>query len=160
MEITTFDSIKRQNGTSLYNLFDPNLEYNTNVSIAVYEVKEEEFMRPDLLMKSLYDTDDTKNLDIILYINNIDNPLSILPKMMLYYPINVDDFYKFRYDLPVNAPTENNVKKQLVVPNKSTRKDNARKDYLENGYSLPPTVLDKPKDPVRIEGNNILIGGL
>lgn len=159
MNIKTFDYIRREKNTKLYNLLDPNLIWSSQ-EFGIYEVKEEEFMRPDLLMKSLYDTTSTEDLDIILYINDIDNPLCIRVGMPIYFPVNSKDLEFFRYDLKSGDLSENNIKKQLIVPNKSTRKDSARKDYLENGYSLPPTVLDKPKEPVRIEGNNILIGGL
>ena len=161
MEIKTFNSIRREKRGNLYNLFDPNLIWS-NQNLAEYEVKDEEFMRPDLLMSALYEESFSSiaNLDVILYINDIDNPLSIRPGMIIYYPTSQDVLDLFRYEMQTYDLSETNVKKQLVVPNKSTRKDPARKDYLENGYSLPPTVLDKPKDPVRIQGDNILIGGL
>lgn len=160
MEIKTFDSIRREKRRNLYNLFDANLIWSSQ-NLLEYEVKEEEFMRPDLLMQSLYESySPVRNLDVILYINDIDNPLSIRPGMKIYYPASEDTLDLFRYEMQTYDLSETDVKKQLVVPNKSTRKDSSRKDYLENGYSLPPTVLDKPKEPVRIEGNNILIGGL
>lgn len=159
MEIKTFNSIRREKRTELYNLFDPNLIWSSQ-KLAEYEVRQEEFMRPDLLMQSLYEGSSVDDLDIILYINDIDNPLSIRPGMKIYYPPSKETLDIYRYELQSYDLKETDVKKQLVVPNKSTRKDPARKDYLENGYSLPPTVLDKPKEPVRIEGDNILIGGL
>lgn len=160
MVIKSFDKITRESNTTTYRLFDPTMKWETTIPVSVYEVKSEEYMRPDLLMKSLYDVDDIQNLDIILYINNIDNPLSILPGSKIYYLTNYDQMDNFRYSIESKDISEVNVKKQLVVPNKTTRKDSNRSDYLENGYSLPPVVLDKPKDPVRFEGKDILIGGL
>jgi hypothetical protein len=52
------------------------------------------------------------------------------------------------------------VKKKLAVPNKTTRKDNNRSKYVENGYSLPPVVLNTPQAPVRLEGQSIVVGGV
>jgi hypothetical protein len=49
---------------------------------------------------------------------------------------------------------------KLSVPNKSTKKDTNREKYKENNYSLPPVVLSKPREPVRLENGKFSIGGL
>ena len=57
----------------------------------------------------------------------------------------------------------NEVIKQLGVqnkPNKTTRVDPNRQNYIENDYSLSPVVLDTPKEPVRIVDGKFSIGGL
>ena len=47
-----------------------------------------------------------------------------------------------------------------VISDKTTRKDNNRSKYVENGYSLPPVVLNTPQAPVRLEGQSIVVGGV
>ena len=118
-------------------------------------------MRPDLVIKAIYDLDELDNLDVILYLNGIDNPLNIKEGMILLYP-EYKDLEKFRYQITGNELTEkpSSVQKLLSVPNKTTRTDNSRKKYIDNGFSLPPVVLQAPKEPVRLDGNNILVGGL
>jgi hypothetical protein len=59
-----------------------------------------------------------------------------------------------------SAKIKDSIGKQLAVPNKTTRKDKSRSEYLSSDYSLPPVVLDAPKEPVRIEDDNFSIGGL
>ena len=56
--------------------------------------------------------------------------------------------------------SQETVRKALAVPNKTTKKDGNRRKFIENGYSLPPVVLDESKPPVRVEDDKIVIGGL
>jgi hypothetical protein len=51
------------------------------------------------------------DVDIILYINNIDNPLSIKEGMLLRYP-PIGDMDKFRYT-PTDSTSSINITKQL-----------------------------------------------
>lgn len=126
----------------------------------VYEVQKGEDMRLDLVMMSIYeDSYVLENMDVILYINGIDNPLNIREGMRLYYP-DVANFDEFRY-LNVNDPiASKSIKQALGVVNKTTRKDENRKKFLDADYSLPPTVLRESKQPVTISGGNIIVGGL
>ena len=50
--------------------------------------------------------------------------------------------------------------KRVIVPNKKTRKDKSRTDFVKNGMALPPTVLDNPKAPVRLTDSKFSVGGL
>ena len=50
--------------------------------------------------------------------------------------------------------------KRVIVPNKKTRKDKSRTDFVKNGMALPPTVLDNPKSPVRLTDSKFSVGGL
>jgi hypothetical protein len=153
------DSVR--GGSNLYRLFDPGLTIYRRYGLLEYKVEREQEMRPDLVMKAIYDLDELDNIDIILYLNGIDNPLNIKEGMILLYP-DYKDLEKYRYKITGNELTEktNSVQKQLSVPNKTTRKDSSRKKYIDNGFSLPPVVLPAPKEPVRLDGKNILVGGL
>jgi type IV secretory pathway protease TraF len=59
----------------------------------------------------------------------------------------------------LNAPEITESKNQLLNVNKSTKVDQNRKQYIEQNYNLPPNLLDVPTDPVRIQNNQIVIGG-
>ena len=96
----------------------------------------------------------TEYLDLLMHINNIDNPLNIKEGAILYYPSsNKIDLYRIVEEKPQT------VQNKIINTNKTTRKDSNREMYIKQGYSLPPVVLEKPTEPVRIEGDNIVIGG-
>jgi hypothetical protein len=124
-----------------------------------YIVQKGEDMRIDLVMLSMYeDPSVLEDMDIICFINDIDNPLNIFPGQKIYYPpIAQLDSYRI---ISNSTNSSSQVKNRLAVPNKTTRKDNNRSKYVENGYSLPPVVLNTPKAPVRLEGESILVGGV
>ena len=129
-------------------------------SLSEYVVQKEEDMRIDLIMQSMYgeDLNFFENIDIICFINNIDNPLNIFVGQKLYYPSPGElDSYRITTN---SKNSSSRVKNKLAVPNKTTRKDNNRSKYVDNGYSLPPVVLNSPKAPVRVEGQSILVGGV
>ena len=158
--------VKFDTAQNLYNLFQPTFIFNTAVSLQEYEVTRDDEMRIDLIFMNMYQYDVSMlyyldNIDVLLFINNIDNPLNIKAGMILRYP-SPDDFDRFRYtDTLENLSTD--VTKQLAtpnLPNKTTKVDPNRQSYLENDYSLPPVVLDVPREPVRIEDGRFSIGGL
>ena len=93
------------------------------------------------------------NIDILLNVNRIDNPLNIKNGDVLRYP-SENDIYLFR----VTEDEKQSVQK-LLNRNKAPKKDSNRKDYIEKNYSLPPTVLQVPTEPVSIVGKDIVIGG-
>ena len=117
-------------------------------------------MRIDLVMMSIYDDPYLlKDLDVILYINDIDNPLNIREGMLIYYP-DIESLLSFRYYENNDETTSKSIRSQLGVLNKTTRKDENRKRFLEANYSLPPTVKRESKPAVTISNGNILVGGL
>jgi hypothetical protein len=160
MDIKSLTQLKAPSNTSLYDLFNPQIiRTYPSSDLLEYNVQKGEDMRIDLVMLSMYeDPSVLENIDIICFINDIDNPLNIYPGQKLYYPpISQLDSYR------VMSNSENSssqVKNKLAVPNKTTRKDNNRSKYVDNGYSLPPVVLNTPQSPVRLEGENILVGGV
>lgn len=128
----------------------------------VYVVQRGEDMRIDLVMQSIYEeeTGGYMNCDIILYINNIDNPLNIREGMNIYYPpYSSLDSFRY-YESPTNGRMTQTVKEQLSVPNKTTRKDDKRKKFIDSDYSLPPTVMKESRPSIVIEPGVIQIGGL
>lgn len=159
MDIKSLTLLKRpRNG--FYDLFNPQILRTPSSDMEEYIVQKGEEMRIDLVMLSMYDEDRSvlENIDIICFINDLDNPLNIFPGQKIYYPPYAQlDSYRI---LVNQKNSTSQVKNKLAVPNKTTRKDNKRSKYVENGYSLPPVVLNTPQAPVRLEGDNILVGGV
>jgi len=133
--------------------------YNRTISLKEYTVQKDEDMRIDLVMESIYgDISYYKDVDIILYINGIDNPLNIMEGQIIKYP-NVGDLPYFRYTENGETP-DDTIKNALAVVNKSTRVDKNRSKFVENDYSLPPILLTKADPPVTINVDKIIVGGL
>jgi hypothetical protein len=66
---------------------------------------------------------------------------------------------KFRYT-PTDSTSSINITKQLGVqnsPDKVSKVDVSRQQYIENDYSLPPVVLSTPREPVRLMVGFLLV---
>lgn len=169
--ISINEFIRFDEDLDLYNLFNPTLIYlddvpGIDVTYRDFLVEEYHEMRVDLLFRDMYELepnvvgDYIGNIDIICFINDIDNPLNIKRGMTLRYP-NIEDFSKFRFrEDQDNFNKKSDVRSKLVVPNKSTRKDKNREKFKEGEFSLPPVVSNNPRPPVRIEGGRFSVGGL
>ena len=144
-----------------WDIYAPSFIKSSDVTqLNVYEVQKGEDMRIDLVMMSIYDDPYLlKDLDVILYINDIDNPLNIREGMMIYYP-DRESLEGFRYYENNDETTSKSIKQKLGVLNKTTRKDENRKKFLDANYSLPPTVNRETKPAVTISNGNIFVGGL
>ena len=162
-----YKQVRFDTDQNLYNLFQPTFIYNPSVNLLDYEVTRDDEMRIDLIFMNMYQYDVSmleyylEGIDVVLFINNIDNPLNIKKGTILRYP-NPDDFGRFRYSDDMEN-LSNDVTKQLATPNlpdKTTKLDPNRQAYLENDYSLSPVVLDVPREPVRIQDGRFSIGGL
>lgn len=164
-EFVRFDS-----DLDLYNLISPSLFFIndslTNIVLKEFTVEEHHEMRIDLVFRDMYELEPNEvgiylgNIDIICFLNNIDNPLNIKKGMVLKYP-QLDDFDRFRFSTSDDTfNKKEDVRSKLVVPNKSTRKDKDRSKFKDNGFSIPPVILDKPKPPVRIKNGRFSVGGL
>jgi hypothetical protein len=151
MNVYDIDNLKK-NSDGSYDLTQLTFQYRNDVEIYQYEVQKGEEMRMDLVCESIYGS--IEYIDIIMHINNIDNPLNIKEGTILLYP-DSNKISLFR----IIEEKKSDVQNQIVNTNKTTRKDSNRETYIKQGYSLPPVVLEKPTEPVRIEGDNIVIGG-
>ncbi len=174
MEIVSLNKLKKnisKTNTELYDLFQVNFIFNINIELLEYTVTQDNEMRIDLVFLNMYKLDldsldqYTRDIDVICFINNIDNPLSVKAGSTLLYPYNRGDLDEFRYEPAVedSLSSNNNVSMQLAVPNmpnKTTRVDQSRKTYLDSDYSLSPVVLEIPKEPVSIVDGFFTIGGI
>lgn len=137
--------------TEFYDLTETTFKSRFDIPYSVYYVQKEEEMRLDLICYNIYKN--TDYVDILLNVNEIDNPLNIKAGDIIKYPSSKDIEL-----LRVRSESKETVK-TLLNKNKSTRKDETRKKYIEENFTLPPTILPNPIEPVVQEGNNIVIGG-
>jgi hypothetical protein len=161
MDIYSLSQLNYNESTRLFNIYYPQFFYTRKENLNTYIVQKGEEMRIDLVMLSMYNEDSLvlSNVDIILFINGIDNPLNIFEGDVLYFP-QQSSLENYRYLFSQGSQTGQNIIKALSVPNKTTRVDNNRKNFVDNGFVLPPVVLDETKSPVRLENGKIVIGGL
>jgi hypothetical protein len=125
-----------------------------------YTVQRGEDMRIDLVMKSIYDDIFTfSQIDVILHINNIMNPLNIREGMVLYYPPS-EALEEYRYYEEGSVASNKSIRQRLGYLNKTTRVDDKRKKFLDSNYSLPPVVLPESRPSVIIDETKIKVGGL
>jgi hypothetical protein len=154
-----------KNPPVIYDLFKPTIIFDIK-DLQTYVVKREEEMRIDLLFQNIYELESSiimeylSEIDIILTLNNIDNPLNIKEGMSILYP-PIGALYKYRKMDTDGEKSKEKISKKLAVPNKQTKEDPSRKSYVENGYSLPPTVNSKPTPSVRFDNKNnkLSVGG-
>lgn len=161
MDIYSLSQLNYNNTTKLFNIYYPQFFYTNKENLNKYIVQKGEEMRIDLVLLSMYNEDPLVlvNIDVILFINGIDNPLNIFEGDVLYYP-SQSALDTYRYVFTESDKAGQNIRKSLSAPNKTTIKDDNRKKFIDNGFVLPPVVLDETKSPVRIEGDKIVIGGL
>jgi hypothetical protein len=151
MKIHDFDGLKK-NKNGVYDLTNLSFAYRSDISLSSYQVQSGEEMRIDLVSESIYGTNEY--IDILLHLNNIDNPLNIKEGTVIKYP-STEDINLFR----ISEESKTSIQETLSIKDKKTKKDNNRNSYIEQGYNLPPVYLDAPSDPVKIKGDSIIIGG-
>lgn len=164
---------RAQNG--LKNLFQPTIRHGASneqfleVQFRDYVVTESDEMRIDLILQNIYELDNLatldfyQHIDVLLALNNIDNPLNIKRGTVIRYPVELGSMELFRIEVEgdrVRSNPRNKIANRLGVPNKQTRKDKSRSDYLNNGLALPPTALESPRTPVEIKNGRFSVGGL
>lgn len=151
MEIYDIKNLKRdEKQNNLYNFFvstfaRPDAVRNLNT----YVVSEENFMRMDSVSKTIFGNQDA--VDFLCNLNEIDNPLNILPGDEIQITTS-ESITVFRY-----IETLQEQPQALVDPNKSTKIDPNRQSYVENNYSAAPTQNSLPFDPVRPNQGSITI---
>lgn len=162
-----YKQVKLDKKQNLFDLFEPTFFYRTDIPLGEYTVTVDDEMRPDILFKNIYNIDYSlldsflEDIDVLLFINNIANPLNIKSGMKINYPLSIESFGSYRYTVSDNSNT--NVLEQLAVPNykdKTTRTDLNRQNYIENNYSLSPVLMDSPREPITIQNGVFSIGGL
>ena len=152
MKLYDIENLSRdQNQDNLYNLFNKTYIDYPAAQSTNYVVDQDEEMRMDFISFRIYGS--VNYVDFLCNFNQIDNPLNIMPGDVIKY-VELTDVTSFN-----NVDTNvEEVRKGLLNSNKSTRKDPNRKQFVEQGYSLPPNFLETPQAPVRLDGNVLVIG--
>lgn len=151
MTLFDLDSLVRDTSQeNLYDLFNKTYIDYQGFQPQEYVVQQDEEMRIDLICFRLYES--TNYVDFLLNFNYIDNPLNIKRGDIIRYidTANFEEFQNKETDLPA-------VTNDLINANKGTRQDPARKQFLEQGSTLPPNFREEPRPAVRIENNNLVI---
>jgi hypothetical protein len=136
----------------LYNFFYPTFKMNKDYPLSKYVVPQEFEMRIDLISNDIYGSVDES--DFLLSLNDISNPMNIKYNDELLY---VD--YSAISEYRVKIVDQAEARAKLLNSNKTTRKDTTRQKYVEEKYSLPPTLKDIPAPAVQVIDNQIVIGG-
>lgn len=163
---TFSDSIveKVVDGQPVFDLFRPALGMGAMPAMQTFLVTEYEEGRIDLVLNGMYGNLALAyaDMDVILYINGIDNPLSIMKGDLLSYPA-IESLRDFRY-MPDSEKIDRSRRNRTLgiktgQPNKSTRVDKKRQEYLDS-VAFPPTVNQVPKQGVVVNDGKIKIGGI
>jgi hypothetical protein len=167
MNIESLNNLKYDRETDLFNLFEPSFVVTDNIELFEYTITRDDEMRIDMVFKNIYQIDISmlsnylNDVDVLLYINGIDNALNIKEGFVFRYPA-IGQLPNFRFNNSIED-LSNDVVKQLAVPNmpnKITKVDRNRRDFIESDYSLSPVVSSEFVEPVRIEDGNFTIGGI
>src|ERR1035437_7223934 len=137
--------------TLFYDLTETTFQSRIDISFDYYYVQKYDEMRIDLICNTIYNS--TDYIDILLNVNGIDIPLNIKDGDILKYP-SLNDIELFRV-----RTQSKNVVQSLLTRSKSPKIDQSRKKYIEDKFSLPPTVLPNPTAPISQSGDDIVIGG-
>jgi hypothetical protein len=159
MDIEYFNLVKYSNELKRYALETPSHVY-TNYVLEEYIVQEHEEMRFDLIIESMYEsTLYYEYLDVILYINDIDNPLNVLPGKKILYP-SKEDLDSYRMIIQKTEILGDNNKNMNGNHTKVNRVDKNRADFINNNYTLNPVQSPDNQGSVKMINNSVVISGL
>lgn len=142
---------KDKNQDGLFNFFQPTFKMLTDVDQQLIVVDKDSAMRIDLVCNELYKRVDL--IDFLCSFNDIDNPLNVMEGDILFYTsfATIDTFR-------IKKSETDETRTLLLNPNKASQVDSNRQKYVEDKYSLPPTVMPVPKPHIKIERDNFIIG--
>ncbi len=159
------ENIKREESEDFFDLIKPTFLFRTDLQLNSFEVEEKHEMRIDLVFQDMYDKESNEvglyleNIDVILFINSIDNPINIKKGTILFYP-KIEELDLFRIVEDEFEIKNKNIEK-LVVPNKSSRKDTKRQKFLDQqNQTLSPVVRATPRESIELKNGVFNIGGL
>jgi hypothetical protein len=98
-------------------------------------------------------------LDVILYINDIDNPLNVLPGKKILYP-SKEDLDSYRMIIQKTEILGDNNKNMNGNHTKVNRVDKNRADFINNNYTLNPVQSPDNQGSVKMINNSVVISGL
>ena len=154
MDFYTINKLKRDvNQNNLYDFFTVTYDESLRLDTPFQSVRvvEGQYIRMDLISKLVYNDD--SYVDFLCDFNYVDNPLNVMSSDELNYPsVDIMSYYR---TTEVDRKTTSGV---LLDSEKSTKVDENRKKYVEQNYTLTPTSIEVPKEPVQIKQNTIILG--
>jgi hypothetical protein len=152
MKLFDLDSLRKDpEQNNLYNLFEPTFRVLQNYQQNIFVADRDCEMRMDIVCDKIFNR--VNSLDGILHLNDIDNPLNIMENDTIYFTSE-----EALNDFKLNEVDKKEIRNQLTNQNKTTKKDKNREKYVEDNFSLPPTVLPQPKSSISFEGDKIVLG--
>ena len=159
MNIEYFNLVKYSNDLKRYSLETPSHVY-INYVLEEYIVKDHEEMRFDLIIESMYEsTLYYEYLDVILYINDIDNPLNVLSGKIILYPPK-ENLDSYRMVIQKTEILGDNNKNMNGNHTKVNRVDKNRADFINNNYTLNPVQSPDNQGSIKMINNSVVISGL
>ena len=149
-DITTLQIDSKQG--NLYDLTTNTFILKEIANLQTVVLPEQE-MRIDLVSYSIYGT--TDYADLIMDLNDIDNPLNIKSGDVInYITLDLLDYYR---QSPAIAVQQRNTLLNSNKVTQNTQSVNNRQQYIENNYQLPPTFLQNPGSPITVSQGNVTI---
>jgi hypothetical protein len=151
-KITSFDSsnndIKRDpTQGSLYNLFQKNIVYSTDISLGLYIIPKEYEMRLDKISTYLYGS--PNYIEELMLINDIINPYSVKEGQSIWF-CSSDDFVKlYTKD---DMLTHDAVRKQMIQSSQPYR--DREKALSSSDQNLPPTIKPTNLQQIKVTKDN------
>ena len=124
---TKFDT-----ANDVYDLFTSTFVYRDDIALSEYVVERGFDMRLDLIFEKIYNLEPDVvglylvDMDVICYINNIDNPLNIKEGSVIKYPTDLGNIREFRVlDIDQDLNNKSKIKERRIIykPN-FEKKDN------------------------------------
>ncbi len=154
--ITSLTNLSRDvNQSNYYDLFvQTYASLGDDVQLRYYIVDRSRAMRLDLVCTDLYG--DISNLQMLMFINNIDNPFGVKENDLIFW-IEAKDLSKATV---VDPKVLDDGRDNLINAFKASVSDPARSAYLQNrgNDQLPPNVVADNSPKIIIDNNKIIVG--
>lgn len=149
------------------------VEYNGDYLVSHSVIVDDDLvMRPDLLAKFYYKN--SNKLDYLLKFNGISNPFSLNSGDIILIPYEEDMKVAMKPKTSANAGTDKNpsttqseVAKKFFDPNRLSKKDQKRLEYLKekaaqfqnpSGNNLPPNFAEPGAQELTVKDGKVVFG--
>lgn len=154
--IYSLENLSRdKNQSNYYDLFVQHyVTLAIDIQLRLYIVDRSRAMRLDLVCTDLYSN--IQNLQMLMFINNIDNPFGINEGDVIFW-IESKDLSKVKV---IDPKIIDDGRDDLINAFKASISDPARVNYLKNRGTdkLPPNIIASSAPKIIIDNNKIIIG--
>lgn len=148
MNIYSFDISPLKIKDKLYNIFQKNIQYSTEIQLFTYLVPREYEMRLDLISKRIYGS--SNYVEELMVINNIINPYSVKENQEIYYcDRNSLNALYVKDDLE----DTDDIREKIIKASQSNNKSSNNKNN-ETQNKIPTTLKPKNIKQVTIDTKN------